>query len=87
VPKIYIELGGKEERDKKSGYEYQIKHHAALATQLERQVEKKVARGGEAQRADAAARHQDRSTSGGQKIGVKYRGFVGTFSFHTGGFI
>jgi len=43
--------------------------HAALAKQVERQVEKKGARGGEVQRADAAARHQGRSTSGVQNSG------------------
>jgi len=59
--------------------------HAARATHVERQVEKKGARGGEAQRADAAARHQGRSTCGGQTIGVKYRGFICTFPFLTGG--
>jgi len=58
--------------------------HAARATQVERQVEKKGARGGEVQRADAAARHQGRSTCGGQTIGVTYRGFICTFFFIPG---
>ena len=45
-----------------------------------------MARGGEAQRAHAVARHQGRSTSGVEKkIGVKYRGFICPFFFHTGG--
>jgi len=60
-------------------------NHAALATQVERQVEKKVTRGGEAQRADAAARHQGRSTCGGHIIGVKYQGVICAFFFHSGG--
>jgi len=37
------------------------------------------ARGSEAQRAEAAARHQGRSTPGGETIGVKYQGFICSF--------
>jgi len=37
------------------------------------------ARGSEAQRAEAAARHQGRSTPGGGEIWVKYRGFIQFF--------
>jgi len=36
--------------------------------------------GSEAQRAEAAARHQGRSTPGGEIIWIKYRGFVSIFS-------
>jgi len=61
-------------------------NHAALTTQVEIQVEKKGARGGEAQRADAAARHQGRSTSGGPKIGVQYWGLSVLFSSIQGGY-
>ena len=60
--------------------------HAARATQVPKQVEKKAPRSGEAQDAAAPSRHQCRSTCGGQTIGVKYRGFICTFFFHTGGF-
>jgi len=60
-------------------------NHAALAKQVQRQVEKKGARGSDVQRADAATRHQGRSTCGGQTIGVKYRGFICIFFFHSGG--
>jgi len=37
------------------------------------------ARGSEAQRAEAVARHQGRFTPGGAKIWVKYRGFICIF--------
>jgi len=38
------------------------------------------ARGGEAQRADAAARHQGRSKPWAKKIRVQYQGFIRIFS-------
>ena len=42
------------------------------------------ARGSEAQRAEAAARHQGRSTPGRQIIGGNYRGFICIFSGYWG---
>jgi len=62
----------KEERKQKvaTNIEQNTKH-AARTTQVERQVEKKGARGGDSQ--DAAARHQGRSTYGEQSIGIKER--------------
>jgi len=56
-----------------------------LCTDMEEEGNSEEARGGEAQRADATARHQGRSTSGGGKIGPKYRGVICIFSLHTGG--
>jgi len=43
------------------------------------------ARGSEAQRAEAAARHQGRSTPGGEMIWVKYRGGLSVFFLDFGG--
>jgi len=43
-----------------------------------------LARGSNAQRAEAAARHQDRSTPAGGKIWAKYRG-LSVFFHDTGG--
>jgi len=43
------------------------------------------ARGSEVQRAEAAARHQGRSTPGGKKLGVPHTGGLSVFFYDTGG--
>jgi len=80
--KYVLKFARKEEREQKGGYEYKTKHKPRSARNTGRKTgrEESRARGGEAQRVEAAARHQGRSTSGTTKIWGLNTGGLSKFS-------
>ena len=69
VTKVSIEFSEKEDRKQQGGYGYKTEHKPRNArnTGIKTGREENRARGGEAQRAEAAARHQCRSKQGGKQ--------------------